>query len=256
MAQSPYISNITSDDFSDAVLNASFQQPVLVDFWADWCSPCRMLMPVLAKLVDEYAGRFLLAKVNTDEERALAAQLGIRSLPTVRLFHQGEMVGEFMGALPESAVRSFLEDHLPKTADDGLQLGQDLLHRDPQQAMEIAAQLLQQDPGHIQALYLRVNAALALGQLDAAQTTLDSLPDKDKLGAEGLSLSHRLHFARLASDTPEYPVLLSAAQNQTAPPTQLRQLAAHQVIRGQYAEALELLYRLFSQHRTLDDGVC
>jgi putative thioredoxin len=112
MADSPYIVTLTAANFEAVVIDGSFDRPVLVDFWADWCAPCRMLMPILAKLVDEYRGRFILAKLNTEEEQALAAQFGIRSLPTVQLFKDGRPVDQFMGALPEAQVREFLDRHV------------------------------------------------------------------------------------------------------------------------------------------------
>ena len=92
MSGSPYISVATSEDFSRVVIENSYRVPVLVDFWADWCAPCRVLMPLLAGLANEFDGKFLLAKVNTEEERELGAQYQIRSLPTVKLFRNGEGV--------------------------------------------------------------------------------------------------------------------------------------------------------------------
>ena len=90
MTDSPYVIEVSAETFPQIVLAGSRQQPVLVDFWADWCAPCKSLMPLLAKLAEEYRGKFILAKVNTEEQRELAAQFGIRSLPTVKLFKNGQ----------------------------------------------------------------------------------------------------------------------------------------------------------------------
>ena len=112
MSEPDYSFDVTTDQFEVEVLQKSHQLPVLVDFWAAWCGPCRTLKPMLEQLATAYAGAFLLAKVNTEEEQELAAHFGIRSLPTVKLFKDGAAVDEFMGALPEEAVRELLDRHL------------------------------------------------------------------------------------------------------------------------------------------------
>ena len=104
MNDSPFIFTVDESNFTKLVIEASQRQPVLVDFWAEWCAPCRSLMPVLARLAQAYGGKFILAKVNSDENQALAAQFGVRSLPTVKVFKNGVPVDEFSGALTESAV--------------------------------------------------------------------------------------------------------------------------------------------------------
>ena len=111
MAHSPHIADVTERDFDAQVIQRSHTVPVLVDFWATWCAPCQTLMPLLARLADEYQGKFFLAKVNTDKEQKLAAQHGIRSLPTVKLFRNGSAVDGFMGAQPERAVRALLDKY-------------------------------------------------------------------------------------------------------------------------------------------------
>ena len=112
MSATPYVFDATDASFEKLVIENSFHKPVLVDFWAEWCSPCKALMPVLAKIAEDYQGELLLAKVNCDIEQGVVMRLGIRSLPTVVLFKDGQPVDGFAGAQPESAIRAMLEPHV------------------------------------------------------------------------------------------------------------------------------------------------
>lgn len=112
MTETAFIYDVTVEDFSTKVLEASRQAPVLVDFWADWCSPCLALAPVLHKVIEEYAGEVRLGKVDADENMKLAGQYGLRGFPTVILFKNGEEVARFTGAKPAHFVREFIDQHL------------------------------------------------------------------------------------------------------------------------------------------------
>jgi len=116
VAESPFVIEVTRDNYAQ-VMEASFEVPVLIDFWASWCQPCQVLMPILAKLADEYQGKFVLGKLNTEQEQEIAARFGIRSIPNVKLFRNGQSVDEFMGALPESSVREFIDRHIAGESD-------------------------------------------------------------------------------------------------------------------------------------------
>lgn len=110
---SPYIFDIDGDEFDEKVIQASHQQPVLVDFWADWCSPCLMIAPALAKVIPEYEGEVLLAKIDADENMKLAGHYKLRGFPTIIMFVAGEEVARFGGAKPVHEIRKFIDEHMP-----------------------------------------------------------------------------------------------------------------------------------------------
>jgi len=145
--------DITTENFQTEVLQASMTVPVLVDFWAPWCGPCKSLGPILEKLEVDYGGRFVLAKVNSDEQQELAGAFGIRSIPTCVLMVDGKPADGFMGALPEGKLREFLDKHLP--SDEALQAQAEaqeahehLESGDMDSAMARLAQALATDPGN------------------------------------------------------------------------------------------------------------
>ncbi len=250
MADSPYLVAVTAQNFHQVVIEGSYERPVVVDFWADWCAPCRALMPILAKLVEEYRGRLLVAKLNTEEEQALAAQMGIRSLPTVLLFKEGRPVDQFMGALPEAQVRAFLEPHLPSPADDLIErIGHRLLMGDmagAQAALDLARA---KDPDNPRLFLMEVQIRATAGDTQGAEALLEQVPLDLAKDPEVLALRGQLRLADLAAGAPAEAELAARLAADPRDSEAAFLLAVRQATQGDYASALAGLLALLKRDR-------
>lgn len=251
---SDYIVEVNQQNAQQILIDASFERPVLIDFWADWCAPCKTLMPILEKLADEYAGAFILAKVNCDIEQMVASQFGVRSLPTVVLMKDGQPIDGFTGAQPESAIRQLLEPHLPKPWDTQLHEAQELMaagdfggaltplrqaYEDSRQRADIAVTLAQ--------------VLIELNRCDEAETVLAAIKLADQ-DASYRETKAQLDLKRQAAKTPEIQAL---EQQRATDPDNLEtafQLAVQYNQQSQHREALELLIDILRQQREFHDG--
>lgn len=254
MSDSPYIHNVTAEDFQTIVIENSFKQPVLVDFWAEWCNPCQALIPVLTKLADELQGAFILAKVNSDEQGELAAQAGVRSLPTVKLFINGQVVDEFMGALPESEVRKFLSQHIKSESDTIVQEAM-LAYTEgrEQEALEMLNSALASDP---QNSGLKINIAKLVanqGDYDSATALIDTLSDEEKEQPEVREMLVQIKLANQLKDAGDPKELEQRLQDNPDDLEALLQMSNYQTASGNYEVAIEMLFKIMQKDRSFND---
>ena len=254
MSDSPYIVEVNADNFQQVVLEGSHRVPVLVDFWASWCQPCQVLMPLLARLADDYQGKFLLAKVNTEENQEIAARFGIRSIPTVKLFKEGEEVDEFMGALPEGEIRRFLDRHVPRASDALVaQARERLLEGDAEAAMQLLERARSEDPGNPRVTLAIAQAQAATGEVQAAEATLDALPLEEQEKPEVQRLRGHLHFESVVAQAPPAQALEARLAEHPEDSEARYQLAAHRVLAQDYEGAIRLLLELMQRDRGYGD---
>ncbi|MES2940480.1 MAG: thioredoxin [Pseudomonadota bacterium] len=173
--------DVTIENFENEVIAASMSQPVLVDFWAPWCGPCKTIGPILEKLETEYGGAFKLAKINSDDEQQLAAAFGVRSIPTVVLLMNGQPVDGFMGALPEGKVREFLSKHVaPLEAEEEELPGAEepAAELDPAEKLEKLQHAVATDPANDEARFDYVKALLQAGRTADAKRAFEPVATK------------------------------------------------------------------------------
>ena len=200
MTDSTATTEATAKNFASAVIEKSRETLVLVDFWADWCAPCRMLMPVLAALATEFSGKIQLVKVNTDKEPQLATEYGVRSLPTVKLFKAGQVVDEFMGVLPERAVRELIERYLDRPADHQIRVAVELSATGQHdESIKLLAAALAEDPKYDKTRLALAEEQIEVGSLADARQTLNEVSDLVRFDAPFKVLIARLELAEIAN---------------------------------------------------------
>jgi putative thioredoxin len=242
-------------DFQSLVIDNSFKQPVLVDFWADWCQPCQSLIPVLHKLAEEYNGAFQLAMVNSDEQGELAAQAGVRSLPTVKLFVDGQIVNEFMGALPESEVRNFLDPYI-KTETDAV-LDEAIAaytQGNKEQALESLNAALAEDPNNAK---LKINIAKLVANendFDSATALIDSLSEEDKELPEAKEILAHIKLANKLKDAGDPKELEQRLQENPDDLDALLKMSNYLSAAENYEAAIELLFKVMQKDASFNDG--
>jgi putative thioredoxin len=190
MPHSQFVIDVNETDFQTQVIERSTQQPVVVDFWAEWCIPCRSLDPILEKLAENSAGAFLLAKLDVDRNPRLAMQFGVKGIPAVKAFRNGQVVAEFTGLQSETRIREFVGGLGPSTFDLTTGKANGLLAQGEwSDAEDLLRQVIEENPDHPGALLGIARARLALGETAGALPILRNFPaSKEYIQAEQLTV--------------------------------------------------------------------
>lgn len=249
---SSYIVDIDMSNFQQVVLEGSMQTPVLLDCWAPWCEPCKNLMPVLEKLAKEYAGAFVLAKLNIEDHPQIAAQLGVRSVPDVKLIMQGQLYDQFQGALPEKQIREWLAQYIqppadaPESPEEQAQAA--LAAGDAATARAIYQRLVEEYPQQYDYQIELAGAVLAEGNAADASAILDNLPPEHRDGPKARGVRARLEFGEEAPSHEELVNLEGRDDSEARYKRALRQVAD-----GDYEAGLEGLLALMKSDRQYQD---
>jgi len=251
---SEHIVEINESNAQALLIDESFKRPVLIDFWAEWCEPCKNLMPILEKLAIEYGGAFLLAKVNADEQQMISSQFGVRSLPTVMVMKDGQPVDGFSGAQPELQVREVLDKYLPKSWDIQLQEAQTFIESQAYgEALPLLRQAFNDSREQANIALVLAETQIELNRLAEAEEVLKSIKMVDQ-GPEYHNVLARLELAQEAGKAPEIEALEQEYAKNPDDKNIAYLLAVQYSQHDFYGEALALLYGILQQDLSFNDG--
>lgn len=256
----PHVFDATADNFEAQVLDRSLQVPVLLDFWAEWCGPCKTLGPVLEKLAAEYNGAFVLAKVDVDREQQLAGAFQIRSIPTIILVKDGQPADGFPGAMPEGQLREFLAGHGIVPADappdaDAEAVDEAPAPVDPQAEIQRLRAESEAAPDNDGLKLDLAVALLATGATDEAGRLLDGLPANLATDDRALRARAALGFAALLNDAPGDAALQAAIAADAGDLRARHLLGARHMVAGRHEAALQEFMEMLRRDRAFDDGL-
>lgn len=248
-----YVIDVTDQNFATEVLERSKTVPVVVDFWAAWCGPCRMLGPILEKLAQEYQGGFILAKLDVDKNPVTARQYYVQGIPAVKAFRGGKMAGEFTGALPEPQVRKFLEGLAPSEADLLAQQGyQWEANQQPAMAEANYRAALEKKPDHYPAKVGLGRVLLSLGKIEEGVVLLDSIPPgvTERAAADALIATAQFQKFSTGHSEAELQAKIEANPNDVASRYALASLYASQ---QKFTQALDQFLEVVRRDRSYND---
>jgi len=250
-----FIVEVSEATFDSLVLGAPAQQAVVVDFWAPWCAPCRVLGPVLEKVVGEYGGTMLLAKANVEENPALAARFGVRGIPQVVIFRGGKPVGQFTGALPEQAVRRQIAAVAPRETDAWLAEAEERMAGEQFEAAEaLFRKVLHVERTRYVAMVRLAQIALARGDAAAARKLLEAVPEGCEQRQQAATLLGRLEFVSECEAVGGADAARRRVEADDGDLDARYALACCLAVEAKHEEALESLLKIIAADRTFRDG--
>ena len=249
MAESPHIFAATAANFMTDVVEASNSKPVLVDFWAPWCGPCQALTPMLERLADDYAGRFLLAKINTDEEQQLATHFQVRGIPMLMLVSKGAVAEQLVGVQPEATIKALIDKYLDAEGQQDLPGGEAPGEAPPHKPTPVVVASSSTRPEDV--------AARLLDQRDAAgaAAAIDSLAADNAEHPSLKTLRARLAFVETANSHPDAGALRTALEANPADVAARQALGAHYALIGDFGTALAEWLEVMRRDRKFGDDL-
>ncbi|MCE5250001.1 thioredoxin [bacterium] len=253
--RSEYVFEVSIDDFEQKVIAASHEKVVLVDFWAEWCSPCKMLGPVLEKTVASFNGRVVLAKVNVDNNRELAMRFRIQSIPSVKIFSRGDVVDEFIGVISESEILARLTSAAGDEKDEMIHHADALLQQEHlPEAEALYKKILQEIPDHSGALIGLARIALMNDDTVQAQELLSKVDQFDNRHEEAASLLGILDFIKVCNDSGGFDSCRSKLQQNPDDLDALYTMGNCFAAEARFEEALETFLGIVKRNATFGNG--
>lgn len=247
--------DVTAETFQTQVMENSMQKLVLLDFWATWCQPCKQLIPVLVKLANEYDGEILLAKVDIDQNKELAEHFAVRSVPTVKFVHNGQIVDEFSGVLSEAEIKGKLSNHIKRESDDLYQQAMEALQQGDNSAIAKMQEICLNDTDN-QKIAIHFASILAqTQQFEQVRLFIDALPEILQNKDEIKSISAQIEIAASAKDLPDAASIMKAIEKNPNDLKARHQFSQQLVLQGDITAAMDQLLEIIKRDRKFEDDL-
>lgn len=247
--------DVTAETFQTQVMETSAQKLVLLDFWAPWCQPCKQLVPTLVKIANEYEGKFVLAKVDIDQNKELAEHFQVRSVPTVKFILNGQIVDEFSGVLSEAEIKGKLSNYIERESDSQYQQAMEKLQQGDDSAIVQMQEICLNDTEN-QKISIHFASILAqTQQFELAKSFIAALPDIMQDKDEIKSITAQIGIAESAKDLPDATLLMKKLEEKPDDLKVRHQISQHLVLQGDIAAAMDQLLEIIKRDRKFEDDL-